>query len=179
VEELYFIIGLSQCRELVNLKGGGHGAGTLTIQEYINTYYFVGTQKMRSQVPIKNIEYSNLKIILLMIARASSSMEPHLASRPQMNYVVECLCPTMFDWCIGILTNMKAHLIDCKMGWQDKFGYGIILCTFLFEWIPLTCFCIIIPPPSMHELRILWWVDLIPRLGGRHMTNMFDDELFD
>jgi hypothetical protein len=116
VEDTYFIIGLSQHGSSVNLKGGGHGTSTLTIQEYVNTYYSTGTQKMSFQVPINNIEDLRLKIILLMLSRVSSSSIPHLYFHPQMYNGVYLFYPTIFDQCTRLLTNMKSNLIDCRMG---------------------------------------------------------------
>ena len=42
VEDIYFIIGLSQWGEVVNLCSRGHEGG-LTIDEYIAVYYFLDT----------------------------------------------------------------------------------------------------------------------------------------
>ena len=67
---------------------------------------------MRSQVSINNTKDLTLNII----DKISSFVVPHLALNLHMYYGVECLCPNILDCCMGLLTNMKSHLIDYKMG---------------------------------------------------------------
>ena len=50
VEDIYFITGLSQRGEMVNLRSHGPGGG-LTIDEYIAVYCFPETEKVESQIP--------------------------------------------------------------------------------------------------------------------------------
>ena len=49
VEDIYFITGLSQRGEMVNLRSHGPGGG-MTIDEYIVVYYFSDTEKVGSQI---------------------------------------------------------------------------------------------------------------------------------
>ena len=54
VEDIYFITGLSQQGEVLNLRSRGPGGG-LTIDEYITVYYFLDMEKVGSQIPKKSI----------------------------------------------------------------------------------------------------------------------------
>ena len=47
VEDIYFITGLSQWGEVVNLRTRGPRGG-LTIDEYIAVYYYPDTEKVES-----------------------------------------------------------------------------------------------------------------------------------
>ena len=60
----------------------------------------------------------------------------HQASWPLMFYVVECMRPTVYDWSIALLSNMKQQLSDYKMGRVRKFSFDSILSTFFFERVP-------------------------------------------
>ena len=50
VEDTYFITGLSQWGEVVNLRSRGGPGGGLTIDEYIAMYCYPKTEKVGSQV---------------------------------------------------------------------------------------------------------------------------------
>ena len=54
VEDIYFIIGLSQRGEVVNLFSRGPRGG-LTIDEYIAIYYFLDMEKVGSQISTNSI----------------------------------------------------------------------------------------------------------------------------
>lgn len=53
---------------MINLKGGGQGDGTLTMQEHIDAYCETGTQKMSTQIPINRIVNLILKVIILIVS---------------------------------------------------------------------------------------------------------------
>ena len=74
-----------------------------------------------------------LKAILLTLGRIAGLASLHQASRPLMFYVVECMRPTVYDWSIALLGNMKHQLSECKMGRVQNFGFSSILSTFFFE----------------------------------------------
>jgi hypothetical protein len=52
---------------------------------------------------------------------------PHLASKSQMAYAVECLEPKIFNWCAGFLTNVKDHISRCRSGRQETVWVWIFL----------------------------------------------------
>lgn len=105
VEDIYFITSLLWRGEVVNLRT--RGGGGLTIEDYIATYCEVDIVKVGSQVPIKNIEYLILKSILYTMTHIVGSTSLHQASRSQMQYAIECLKPTVFDWSTTMLNCMK------------------------------------------------------------------------
>ena len=83
VEAIYFITGLSQRREMVNLRSCGLGGG-LTIDEYIDVYFFLETKKVGSQIPTNSIQILGLKAILLALGKIAGLDSLHQASRPMM-----------------------------------------------------------------------------------------------
>ena len=68
VDGIYFITGLSQRGEVVNLRSRRPGGG-LTIDEYISIYYFPDIEKFGSQIPTNCIQVLGLKAILLALGR--------------------------------------------------------------------------------------------------------------
>ena len=79
VEDIYFIIGISQWREVVNLRSRGPGGG-LTIDEYIAVYCYPDMKNVGSQIPTNSIQVLGLKAILLTLGRIAglaSLTRPH------------------------------------------------------------------------------------------------------
>jgi hypothetical protein len=132
VEDIYFLTGLSRQGEVVNLKSRGAGSG-MKIKEYIDAHCVAGTPKVGSQLPIRAINNLSLKIIVLVLTRITGSTSLHQASRLLMFYAVQCMRPTVYDWCTSLLTNMKGQLTECKQGSKRNFGFASILCSFFFE----------------------------------------------
>jgi hypothetical protein len=48
-----------------------------------------------------------------------------------------CMEPRLFNWCGGVLANLKDHDYGCKKGKQKQFRYGSLLVSFLLERVPL------------------------------------------
>jgi hypothetical protein len=113
VEDIYFLIGLSRRGEVVDLKSCGAGSG-MKVEEYIEAHCVARTSMVGSQIPIQAIGNHSLNIIVLILTRIIGSALLHQASRPLMFYSLECVRPTVYDWCTSLMTNMKGQLIECK-----------------------------------------------------------------
>jgi hypothetical protein len=109
VKDIYFLTGLSRRGEVVNLKAQV-AESNMKIEEYIDAHCIVGTEKVGSQLPIRAIKNLSLNIVVLILTRITGSTSLHQASRPLMFYSVECLRPTVYDWCTSLLDKMKSQL---------------------------------------------------------------------
>jgi len=78
-EDIYFLIGLSRRGEPVNLRT--FPPEPYNIEDYIEMYCEVGTEKVGSQVSIHKITSLSLHIILFMIGQIMGSTTLHQASR--------------------------------------------------------------------------------------------------
>lgn len=103
-EDIYFITGLSQRGELVNLQGKARG--NLNVDDYIHIYFPKNNEKVGTQIPIKNVESISFIILLFTIVRVVGSISLRQASHVTMNLAVDCLT-TVFDWCTTLLINLK------------------------------------------------------------------------
>ena len=99
----------------MDLKSCGAGSGN-KVEEYIEAHYVAGTPMVGIQITIRAIGNLSLNIIVLMLTRIIGLASLHQASRPLMFYALECVIPTMYDWCTSLLTNMKGQLTECKQG---------------------------------------------------------------
>jgi hypothetical protein len=106
VEDIYFLTRLSHRGEVVDLKSCRAGNG-MNFKEYIEAHCVARTPIMGSQIPIQAIGNLRLNIIVLILTRIIGSALLHQASRPLMFYALECVRPTVYDWCTSLLTNMK------------------------------------------------------------------------
>ena len=88
----------------------------MSVQDYIDTYYLPGTQKLGTCVSISQINNFPLKLMLRMVARVASSYALHLDTQTHMRIAVECMQGTLFDWCSRLIPIMKKQLSDCKRG---------------------------------------------------------------
>ena len=50
---------------------------------------------------------------------------------------IECMAPTIFNWCEGMLVSLKDQLNKCTRGKLKKFGYGVVLISFFLERVLL------------------------------------------
>lgn len=64
-------------------------------------------------------------------------MKLNVANRSYMKYALECLEPTMFNWCEAVFSLMKEQLTKIKSSKMKNFSYGSILIVFTLERIPL------------------------------------------
>jgi hypothetical protein len=79
----------------------------MNIEDYIATHCVAGTYKLGIQLPIEVIEKLSLKIVVLVLTWISGSALLHQYSRPLMFYAVDCLQPTIYDWCTSLLIDMN------------------------------------------------------------------------
>jgi hypothetical protein len=161
----------------VNLKSWGAWGG-MNIEDYIVTHCVAGTEKVGSQLPIRVIENLSLNIVVLILTWITGSTSLHQASRPLMFYAMECLRPTIYDWCTSLLANMKSQLTDCKHGRKINFGFTSIFCSFFFERVPGLSPRVEIIPHGPREPTMSRWTDVMRQLGGGRVPTLYNDEFF-
>ena len=129
-EDIYFITGLSRRGAPIHLEGTNRGGDPLSVQNYIDVFCALGTQKRGSCVPIAHIQDFTLQVLTSTIVRIAGSSSLHLATWNQMRLAVDCMHGALYDWCSGVVPIMKRQLSDCKRGRRKKFGYYSILVAF-------------------------------------------------
>ena len=107
------------------------------MEDYIEEFCRVGTQKVSGKIPIKDVGRNPLCNIIFIITKLASSIGSHLALKSRMEIAIECLEPKIFNWSYAVLINLKDQLSRCKTGKHKQFGYGSILVSFFLEKIQL------------------------------------------
>jgi hypothetical protein len=130
-KDIYFLTSLSRRGEPFNFQT--FPVGPSKISELIVEHCEAGTERAGSQVPISKITNLALQTILLLIGWIIGLATVHQASRAQMNYAIQCMNAQIFDWSTTLLECMKRQLTDFRQRTQRNFGFGTILCSFVFE----------------------------------------------
>jgi hypothetical protein len=62
---------------------------------------------------------------------------PHMSLQIHFQCAIECMEPRVFNWCEGLLKNMKKQLTKCGTDRLKQFGYGSILVSLFLERVPI------------------------------------------
>ena len=110
------------------------------------------TQKVASQIPIAQIRTLALRSVAYCLVKMSGIVAQHVISHPLMYDSLECMRPTVYDWCTDMLASVRTQMTICKTGRQNNFGYGSLICSFFFERIPALTPRVSLPPPPRESL---------------------------
>ena len=105
LEDIYFLTGLSKRGENISLFGVRQGG--LPVASYKQEFCSGESEPKVNRIDIKTILWLDLKFISFTIIRLCGSVTPHVATKSQMHTAVECFRGTIFNWCEGVLANMK------------------------------------------------------------------------
>lgn len=120
----------------ISLLGGRNGVAK--VKDYITTYCRPQSHPTKDRkINIKYVTKLPLRMILFIIARLTGRSTLHVARKSYMEYGLEYLELTLFNWSGGVLVNMKENPSKEKEGKIKKFVYGAILVSFTLEWVPL------------------------------------------
>jgi hypothetical protein len=89
------------------------------------------------------------------------SAAPHMDLQSHFQYALECMEPRVFNWCEGVLKNMKKQLTKCGSGGLKQFGYVSILVSFILERVPVLHLQVEWGIPTPQDLRMKRWVYLM------------------
>jgi hypothetical protein len=84
--------------------------------------------------------------------------------------------PWVFNWCEGLLKNLKKQLAKCRSGWLKQFGYRSILVSLFLEMVPILCLQHVewgIPAPQDPQMKR--WVYLMAGHGGIPIVKYYQD----
>ena len=95
----------------MKLEGTGRGGDPLSVQNYVDVFCILGTQKKGSSILIADIQDLTLQVLARTIVRLSGSAGLHMATRTQMRVAVDCFRGTLFDWCTGIPPHHEEAII--------------------------------------------------------------------
>ena len=132
---------------------------------------------MASQIPIAQIRTLALRSVAYCLVRMSSIASQHVISHPLVYYTLECMRPTVYEWCTSMLASICTQLTSCKMGRGKIFGYGSLIFSFFFKRIPVLTLRVSMPPPPLREPQMERWTRLWYHLGGCP-TQRYDEEFF-
>jgi hypothetical protein len=108
IDDIYFLTGLSWQGSLVSLLGIRGGGEPM---DYFVAHHCVpSTENHSGKVAIKDVRDLPLRTIIYTITRMAWSATLHMALQSHFQYDIECMEPLVFNWCEGLLKNMKKQL---------------------------------------------------------------------
>jgi hypothetical protein len=143
---------------------------------YVAHHCALGTEKHSGKFSIIDVLDLPLHTILYTITQMEGSVYPHMALQSHFQYAIECMEPRVFNWCEGVLKNMKKQLRKCRNGWLKQFGYKSILVFFFLERVPVLHLQVEWGIPSPQDPQMKIWVDLMVCHGGVPIVKY--DEVF-
>lgn len=116
-----------------------------------------------------------LRTILYTVTHIVGSTSTHLASKSQVLTRIRATEDVIFDWCLGLLANLKDQLTRYWEGRHKQFGYGSILVCFFFQKVPQMRPWATMPSFSTKDPAMLKSLGLLVRLGGGHQPHFSED----
>ena len=114
VDDIYFLTGLSRRGESVYV--GVRGGSGESVDSYVSDLCVEGTDKQGGNMPIQHLTNVPLKTILFIVTQLAGSTSAHLASKSQVLISLRATDAVVFDWCLGLLANLKDQLTHCWLG---------------------------------------------------------------
>ena len=85
----------------------GPQGGEFSLDDMIKIYCSLGTHAQSKKLPIKWIVDRPLRRLLYTIEKVVGTRSAHLTTRAHMLYSLEFMTPIVFNWCEGMLVNLK------------------------------------------------------------------------
>ena len=114
IEDNYFLTGLSRIGIPVVLSGAQRGETSL--DDLIDQYYALGMESQSGKLHIQSIADYPLRKVVYTIKKVARTRSTHLTTKSHMLYALQCMEPTVFNWCEGMLVCLKDQLNKCKRG---------------------------------------------------------------
>ena len=94
----------------------GSQGGEFSLDDMMGIYCALGTHAQSGKLPIKQIVDHPLRTMVYTIGNVVETRSAHLTTREHMLYALECMTPTVFKWCKGMLAILNDRLKTRKWG---------------------------------------------------------------
>lgn len=113
MEDIYFLTWLSSQGALAVLSGAWSTSEEI-VQSLKWQHCREGVQREKDKIYIKDIEDLTLQTLAYTIIRVAGTQALHIVTKPHLELCIICLEPTFFNWCEGMLMNVKSQLMKMK-----------------------------------------------------------------
>ena len=131
------------------------------MDDIIDRYCALGTISQSGKLHIQKIVDRPLRTIVYSIDKVEGTRSTHLTTREHMLYALECMEPTIFSWCDGMLVSLKDQINRGK-----QFGYGVVVVSFILRWVPHMRPQVAVSRLDPEDPRMLRWVYVMALHGG-------------
>ena len=103
VEDVYFLAGSSRRGLPISLTGSTVGGET--VRDYIMQYCYPGAEPSKyGKINMQDVRDFPLRTILFTISKLAGTVTLHVANRLYMQYALECMETTIFNWYEAVLS---------------------------------------------------------------------------
>ena len=132
IEDVYFLTGLLRRGLPISLSGSIVGGEI--VRDYVLQHCYPGAEPSKDgKINIRDVRDFPLRTILFTIAKLAGTVTLHVVNRSYMQYVLECMEPTVVNCSEAVLSQIKEQLNKAKGGRKNNFSYGSILIYFSLE----------------------------------------------
>ena len=105
IEDIYFLTDLSMRGNQAVLFGARGGEGSL--DDIIDQHCALGIEAQYGKLKIHSIVNIQLRTVVYTIGKVVGTRSSHLTTRSHMLYALQCMEPTIFNWCESMLVCLK------------------------------------------------------------------------
>ena len=80
------------------------------MDDIIDQHCSLGTESQSGKLRIKSLVDIPLRTVVYTIGKVAGTRASHLNSISHMLYALQCMEPTIFNWCEGMLVCLKNQL---------------------------------------------------------------------
>lgn len=170
--DIYFITGLSQRGDRVNLYGSRTIGASVTV--LLAEHCLEALKSNSGKIEIMIVWDITLRVLLLTINRVTGA-QVHETKNSKFQYAINYTMPTILNWAKAMKINMKRQLSKAKVGKLKQFFYRSVLVTFFLERVPLFHYQLAeVELPLPRDPRMVRWSALMPRITeGQQMFYKF------
>ena len=115
IKDSYFLTRLSM-RGIPVVLSRARGGGGGSLDDIIDQHFSMGIESQSGKLKIKSLVDLSLRTIVDNIGKVAGTRAAHLTSRSHMRYALQCMEPTIFNWCEGMFASLNSQLNKCKRG---------------------------------------------------------------
>ena len=106
------------------------------MDDIIDQHCALGREAQSGKLKIRSIVNHPLRIVVYTIGKVVGIRSTDLTTRSHLLYALQCMEPTVFNWCEGMLVCLKKQLTKCRRGTLKQFRYGAVVVSFILQRIP-------------------------------------------
>ncbi len=103
-----------------------------TVQIYIKQHCRATAQREKNRIIIQYLVDVTHQTLAYNVTPVAGTSAPHTVTKPHLDLALRRMQPTLFNWCEGMVANVKEQITKMKRVRLINFDYGSLLVSFIF-----------------------------------------------